>query len=164
MTVLIGGLLLGLVFLLTGLSGAFGRLRLGMQSLLLRRRGVNLQAEILSRRRADNDSATSQLITGQWLWGEAEYKEDFTVPDQWLAERGGTLTIPVRIDPMRPHVAVIEPGSRHPALDLLIAVVWLIMAAVGVFFLLRTVPIACDYAQYDEMVRPLCEAVVGTIS
>ncbi len=41
------GLFLGLVFLLAGTSGALSRLREGLRSMRIRRRGMNIDAEIL---------------------------------------------------------------------------------------------------------------------
>ncbi len=165
MLVLLVGLLLGLVFLLGGLSGALSRARRGMQSMRMRRRGVTVDAEVLSRRTLHGtagDARSAFLVTGQWLWGQAQYQGEFTVPEHWWEGRGG-LRIPVRIDPRKPHVAVVESGSRSPAWELLFALVWFVMAVVGVFFLFRSMTVACDQVRYDSL-EPICESLRGAFS
>ncbi len=165
MLVLLIGLFLGLVFLLGGLSAALSRLRLGMQSIRMQRRGVTVDAEVLSRRMLASkagDARSSFLVTGQWLWGQEQYQGEFTVPEQWWEGRGG-LRIPVRIDPSKPHVAVVASGSRKPIWELLVALVWLVMAAVGLFFLFKSMTVACDQVRYDSL-EPICESLRGAFT
>ncbi len=165
MLVLLVGLFLGLTFLLGGLSGAFSRVRLGLQSRRMRRRGVTVDAEVLSRRTLSGnqgDAGSGFLVTGQWLWGQAQYQGEFTVPEHWWEGRGG-LKIPVRIDPRRPHLAVVESGSRNPVWELLFALVWFVMAVVGLFFLSRTVAVACDQVRYESL-EPICESLRGAFT
>ncbi len=160
MLVLFVGLLLGLVFFLGGLSGAATRFRRAFQALRFRRSGVRLDAEILARRAAERRPTKDQVVTGQWVWGERNYRDEFTVPETWLAERGGTLTMPVRIDPDRPHRAVVEDDpSSSPFLDLVVALVWVAMAAVGVLFLVAAWPAACSQPDFDELLQPICDAL-----
>lgn len=165
MLVLLIGLFLGLVFLLAGTSGAVSRFRAGRRTMRLRRRGVTVQAEVLSRQpvsdeRGDADSAC--VITGQWEWGHQSYKGRFTVPTSWWEEHAG-ISIPLRIDPNRPHVAEIPLESGSPAGKMLIAVAFLIMAVVGIGFLARSAAVACDYARYDYL-EPFCESVQGVFT
>lgn len=165
MLVLLIGLFLGLVFLLGGLSGASSRVRLGMQRMRMRRRGVTVDAEVLSRRTLSGNAGNARsgfLVTGQWLWGQAQYQGEFTVPEHWWEGRGG-LTIPVRIDPKKPHLAVVESGSRNPVWELLFALVWFVMAVVGLFFLFRSVTVACDQVRYDTL-EPICESLRGAFT
>ena len=165
MLVLLVGLFLGLTFLLGGLSGAVGRVRLGLQSRRMRRRGVTVDAEVLSRRTLSGnrgDAGSGFLVTGQWLWGQAQYQGEFTVPEHWWEGRGG-LKIPVRIDPKRPHLAVVESGSINPVRELLSAFVWFAMAVVGLFFLFRSVTVACGQVRYDSL-EPICESLRGAFT
>lgn len=124
-----------------------------------------VQAEVLSRRLLpgkSGDADSTFLIAGQWLWGRAQYQGEFTVPEPWWEGRGG-LKIPVRIDPKKPQVAEIETGSRNPVWELLFALVWIAMAVVGLFFLFRSVAVACDQVRYDSL-EPICESLRGTFS
>ena len=165
MLVFLIGLFLGLVFLLAGLSGASSRVRLWMQRMRMRRRGVTVEAEVLSRRTLSgiaSDARSGFLVTGQWLWGQTQYQGEFTVPEHWWEGRGG-LRIPVRIDPKKPHRAVVESGSRNPVWDLLFALVWFVMAVVGLFFLLRSVSVACDQVRFDAL-EPICESLRGAFT
>lgn len=154
------GLFLGLVFVLGGTSGAMSRLRLGLQSIRIRRRGMNIDAEILRSqpigdRRGDRPSAV--LIAGQWQWGEENYKGEFTVPGRWWDERQGT-SIAVRIDPNRPHVAQVSGETPSPVWAMALAVGWLIMAVVGLLFLYRSATVACNPVQYD-LLEQACQSV-----
>ncbi len=159
------GLFLGLTFLLGGLSGAMSRIQLGMQSMRMRRRGVTVGAEVLSRRMLSDktgDAPSAFLVTGQWLWGEVHYQGEFTVPERWWASSGG-LRIDVRIDPKRPHVAVVEFGSKSPARELVLASVWFAMAVAGLFFLFRSVTVACGEVRHDSL-EPMCEVLRGAFT
>jgi hypothetical protein len=164
MLVLLVGLFLGLVFLLGGLSGAVSRIQMGLQTMRMRRRGITVDAEVLSRRMlADKagDAPSEFLVTGQWLWGEAQYQGEFTVPERWWESSGGLSS--VRIDPKRPHLAVVESGLINPVRELLLASVWFIMAVVGLFFLFRSVTVACDQVRYDSL-EPICESLRGAFT
>jgi hypothetical protein len=163
MLVLLIGLFLGLVFLLAGASGAITRFRAGWRTMRLRRRGVTVQAEVLSRRSEDrDDGAAACVITGQWEWGNQSYKGRFTVPTSWSQEHAG-ISIPVRIDPNRPHIAEIPLESGSPAGKMLIAVAFLIMAVVGIGFLARSATVACDQDEYDFL-EPICQSVQGAFT
>jgi hypothetical protein len=162
MLVLLIGLFLGLVFLLAGTSGAVSRFRTGRRTMRLHRRGVTVQAEVLSRRPVSDergDAGSACVITGQWDWAHKSYKGQFTVPMSWWEEHAG-ISIPLRIDPNRPHIAEIPLGSGSPVGTMLLAVAFLIMAVVGIGFLAGSASVACDQAQYDFL-EPFCESVRG---
>jgi Protein of unknown function (DUF3592) len=158
MLVLIVGLLLGLVFLLGGLTAAADRLRSGLRSMRLRRHGTTITAEVLkSTKRSDEGRGKGVLVTGHWEWGSNSYRKQFTVSDRWWMANGG-LTIPVRVDPDRPQRAAVDVSSRSPVWTLLIAAAFIVMAVVGVVFLFQSAITACDSAELD-ILKPLCESV-----
>lgn len=156
------GLLLGLVFLLGGTSGAMNHFRLGMQSMRINRRGTNVEAEILRSQpigAVGGDTPSAVLIAGQWQWGGERFNGEFTVPGDWWDERHGS-SIAVRIDPNRPHIAEVKGESQSPVWPLVLSAVWLIMAVVGAFFLYRSGAVACDPVQFD-ILEPVCLWVRG---
>ncbi len=154
------GLFLGLVFLMAGASGALSRLQVGLRSMRIRRRGTIIDAEILRSQplttgRGGTPSAV--LIAGQWKWGEKHYQGEFTVPGRWWEEREG-VSIAVRVDPNRPHIAEVAGESPSNVWAIALAVSWLIMAIVGAVFLFRSAGYACDPVQYDFL-EPMCQSV-----
>jgi hypothetical protein len=165
MLVLLIGVFLGLVFLLAGTSGAVSRFRGGRRTMRLRRRGVTVPAEVLSRQPVSDergDAVSACVITGQWEWGHESYKGRFTVSTSWWEEHAG-ISIPVRIDPNRPHIAEIPLESGSPVGKMLIGVAFLVMAVVGIGFLARSATVACDQAQYGFL-EPICESVRGAFT
>lgn len=165
MLVLLIGLFLGLVFLLAGTSGAVSRFRAGRRTMRLRRRGVTVPAEVLSRQAVSverGDAVPACVITGQWEWGHQSYKGRFTVPTSWWEEHAG-ISVPVRIDPNRPQVAEIPLESENLTGKMLMAVAFLIMAVVGIGFLARSATVACSEAQY-AFLEPFCESVRGAFT
>ena len=158
------GLFLGLVFLLAGTSGALSRLREGLRSMRIRRRGMNIDAEILRSQpltTGRSHEPAAVLISGQWEWGEELYKGEFTVPGRWWEERDGA-SIAVRVDPNRPHVAEVAGESPSHVWAIALAVGWLIMAIVGAVFLFRSAAYACDPVQFDFL-EPMCQSVRGVV-
>jgi len=158
------GLFLGLVFLLGGLSGAATRLRTGLRSLRIQRRGMNVDAEILRSQpltTGRRGSPSAVLIAGQWQWGQQRYKGEFTVPGQWWEERQGT-SIAVRIDPNRPEVAEVSGEKPSHVWAIALAVGWLIMAVVGAAFLVKSGTYACDLVEFDSL-EPICQSVRAAI-
>lgn len=156
------GLSLGLVFFFAGISGAWSRFHTGLRSLRIRRNGMNLDAEILRTQplRTNRKGApTSVLVAGQWEWNGRGHTGEFTVPGRWWDEHQGT-SIRVRIDPNRPGVAELADESPNPSWAILLAVGWLIMAAVGALFLLRSATVACDPVQH-QLLGPLCQTLAG---
>lgn len=156
------GLLIGLIFLLAGVTGAWTRFNTGRRSLRIKRNGMNLQAEILrsqpmSHKR--NGVPSAVLVAGQWEWGSQRYRGEFRVPGRWWEERDGT-GIAVRIDPNRPDVAELPGEIPNSSWAIVLAVGWLIMAAVGGFFLARSASIACDPIQH-ALLEPICDALIG---
>jgi hypothetical protein len=156
------GLSLGLVFFFAGISGAWSRFLTGLRSLRIRRNGTNLDAEILRSRplRMNRKGIpTAVLIAGHWEWNGQRHTGDFTVPGRWWDQRKGT-SIRVRIDPNRPGVAELVDELPNPSWAIVLAVGWLIMAAVGAFFLFRSATGACDPVQY-ALLEPLCQTLAG---
>lgn len=156
------GLFLGLVFLLAGLTGAWSRYRSGMRSLRIRRSGANVEAEILRSSPLDTNrrgAPTAVLVAGQWEWNSQRYRGEFTVPGSWWDERSGT-SIAVRIDPNRPELAELRDEVPSPSWAIVLAIGWLIMAAAGAFFLIRSTVGACDPVQ-NPLLEPLCQSIVG---
>jgi hypothetical protein len=67
------GLFLGLVFLLAGASGAVSRIQVGLRSMRISRRGMNIDAEILRSQPltiGPSGAPSAVLIAGQWELGE----------------------------------------------------------------------------------------------
>lgn len=156
------GLSLGLVFFLAGVSGAWSRYRTGMRSLRIRRGGANVEAEILRSAPMETNrrgAPTAVLVAGQWEWNSQRYRGEFKVPGSWWDERSGT-SIAVRIDPNRPEVAELRDQVPTPSWAIVLTIGWLIMAAVGVFFLVRSAGAACDPVQH-ALLEPLCRSLTG---
>jgi len=152
----LAGFFLGLVFLLAGLSGAASRVRTGNRWRRLEQRGVTVDAEVLSRVPAEGDTKGC-TITTRWEYEDDSYRGEFTVSEDWWEKHGGT-TIQVRIDSNKPQVAEIALQAKSPNWTLLVAMIWLVMAVVGAFFLFRSITMGCDQSQF-ELIEPVCESV-----
>lgn len=151
------GLFLGLVFLLAGLTGTWTRCRTGIRSLRIRRFGTNVDAEVLRSsptRTSRSGDPAEFLVAAQWEWSGLRYRREFTVPDSWRDERSGT-SLAIRIDPNRPDLAELRDEVPSPSWEIVLAIGWLIMAVVGVFFLVRSAGSACDPLQH-ALLEPLC--------
>lgn len=148
MLVVLGGSFLGVVFFFGGISGAFNRLRQGMRTVRLRKRGVTVDAEVLSRRDLPETGPDGFAVTAQWTWGGKNYTGDFQVSNRWWEDHGGT-SIPIRINPDRPRTSTVAHGTGRAVGKLLVGTAFLIMAVVGLGFLFRSLTVACDQTQLD---------------
>ena len=152
----LAGFFLGLVFLLAGVSGGVSRARIGFQWRRLEQRGVTVDAEVLSRVPAEGVEGACKITT-QWEWEQNLHRREFTVAEEWWDRHGGT-TIPIRIDSSRPSFGAIAAQAKNPTWTLLVALIWFVMAIVGVFFLFRSVTMGCDQSEFGFL-EPLCESV-----
>ncbi len=140
------------------------RIQVGLRSMRISRRGMNIDAEILRSQPltiGPSGAPSAVLIAGQWELGEERYKGEFTVPGRWWEERQG-VSIAVRVDPNRPHVVELVGESPSHVWAIALAVGWLIMAVVGAVFLFRSAGYACDPIQYDFL-EPMCQSVRGVV-
>ena len=148
----------GLLLLAGGVRMSFGAVRKAVRAVRLRTSGVVEPAEILDRRFASDpkgDAPSDFFLTVRWRSGSGYHSGEFQVPHAWW-ELPEVSSVPVRVNPEKPDIAVIEHWSSNPYWKLGVALLWMVGALAGVALMFGVAREACSSIR-NEFLEQICK-------